>query len=77
MQNNFKQLETQWKASWEQLKILDKADDKKKGHGDKKRGGGGGEALEGSLRCRLQRILTEYEERLKVLHAVHRRVINR
>lgn len=72
MQYNFIQLEFQCKASWEQLKILDKAD-------DKKRGGGGGrdEAQGGSLRHSLQKNLKEYEERLKVLRAVHRRVINR
>ncbi|TNM93642.1 hypothetical protein fugu_001818 [Takifugu bimaculatus] len=76
VQNNFTQLETQCKASWEQLKILDKADDKKKEHGERKRGGGD-EVQNGSLRSRLQKILKEYEERLKVLRAVHRRVINR
>lgn len=70
MQYNFIQLESQCKASWEQLKILDKAD-------CRKRGGGGDEAQEGSLRRRLQKSLKEYEERLKVLRAVHRRVINR
>uniref|UniRef100_H3CPQ1 FH2 domain-containing protein n=1 Tax=Tetraodon nigroviridis TaxID=99883 RepID=H3CPQ1_TETNG len=59
VQHNFIQLESQCKASWEQLKILDKADDKN------------------SLRLRLQKSLKEYEERLKVLRAVHRRVINR
>lgn len=70
MQYNFIQLESQCKASWDQLKILDKED-------DKKRGGGGDEAQEGSLRRRLQKSLKEYEQRLKVLRAVHRRVINR
>lgn len=72
MQYNFIQLESQCKTSWEQLKILDKADDKTRGGGG--RGGGGDE---GSLRRRLQKSLKEYEERLKVLRAVHRRVINR
>lgn len=39
----------------------------------------GDEALapDGSLRHRLPKILKECEERLKVLRAVHRRVINR
>lgn len=73
MQYNFIQLESQCKASWEQLKTLDKADDKKRGG----RGRGGDEVQEGSLRRRLQKSLKEYEERLKVLRAVHRRVINR
>lgn len=77
MQCNFTQLESQCKASWEQLKILDKVDDKQKGHGEKKKARGGNEAQDGSLRNRLQKILKEYEERLKVLRAVHRRVINR
>lgn len=81
VQSNFTQLEAQCKASWEQLKILDKAEDKRKsGNVEKRRGGGGGDealALEGSLRYRLPKMLKEYEERLKVLRAVHRRVINR
>lgn len=75
MQCNFTQLESQCKASWEQLKILDKADDKKKGHGEKKKGGD--VAQEGLLRHRLHKMLKEYEERLKVLRAVRRRVVNR
>uniref|UniRef100_A0A4W6EII1 FH2 domain-containing protein n=1 Tax=Lates calcarifer TaxID=8187 RepID=A0A4W6EII1_LATCA len=54
-QSNLSQLEALCKASWEQLKVLDK----------------------GSLRHRLPKILKECEERLKVLRAVHRRVINR
>lgn len=73
MQYNFIQLESKCKESWEQLKILDKADYKKRGGG----GGGGDEAQEGSLRRSLQKSLKEFEERLKVLRAVHRRVINR
>ena len=80
VQSNFSQLEAQCKASWEQLKILDKAEDKRKGgKAQKRRGGGEDEAStpEGSLRRRLPKILKEYEERLKVLRAVHRRVINR
>lgn len=83
VQSNFTQLEALCKASWEQLKILDKAEDKKKGGNveKKRKGGGGGEdealSLEGSLRHKLPKLLKEYEERLKVLRAVHRRVINR
>uniref|UniRef100_A0A3B5BNI9 FH2 domain-containing protein n=1 Tax=Stegastes partitus TaxID=144197 RepID=A0A3B5BNI9_9TELE len=49
VQSSFAHLETLCKASWEQLKMLDK----------------------------LPKILKECEERLKVLRAVHRRVINR
>uniref|UniRef100_A0A4W6EF18 FH2 domain-containing protein n=1 Tax=Lates calcarifer TaxID=8187 RepID=A0A4W6EF18_LATCA len=75
VQSNLSQLEALCKASWEQLKVLDKAEEKRKGgKGDKRRGGGGDE---GSLRHRLPKILKECEERLKVLRAVHRRVINR
>lgn len=79
VQSNFSQLQALCKASWEQLKILDKADEKKKGGKVERRRGGGDEALapEGSLRHRLPKILKECEERLKVLRAVHRRVINR
>ncbi|XP_049923749.1 FH1/FH2 domain-containing protein 1 [Epinephelus moara] len=80
VQSNLTQLEALCKASWEQLKILDKAEDKKKGGKlEKRRGGGGNEALapEGSLRHRLPQILKECEEKLKVLRAVNRRVINR
>ncbi|KAA8582637.1 FH1/FH2 domain-containing protein 1 [Etheostoma spectabile] len=77
--SNLTQLEVLCKASWEQLKLLDKAEEKRKGGKVEKRRGGGNEALapEGSLRHRLPQILREYEERLKVLRAVHRRVINR
>ncbi|XP_031707419.1 FH1/FH2 domain-containing protein 1 [Anarrhichthys ocellatus] len=79
VQSNFTQLEAQCKASWEQLKILDKAEEKRKGGKVEKKRGGVDEApaVEGSLRHRLPRILKECEERLKVLRAVHRRVINR
>uniref|UniRef100_A0A3B4H050 FH2 domain-containing protein n=1 Tax=Pundamilia nyererei TaxID=303518 RepID=A0A3B4H050_9CICH len=59
-QSNFTQLESLCKASWEQVKLLNKA-----------------LAPDGSLRHRLPKILKECEERLKVLRAVHRRVINR
>ncbi|XP_078020511.1 FH1/FH2 domain-containing protein 1 [Epinephelus lanceolatus] len=79
VQSNLTQLEALCKASWEQLKILDKAEDKKKGGKLEKRRGGGNEALapEGSIRHRLPQILKECEEKLKVLRAVNRRVINR
>ncbi|XP_034532019.1 FH1/FH2 domain-containing protein 3 [Notolabrus celidotus] len=76
VQTNFTQLEVLCKASWDQLKILDKVDDKRKGGKLEKRKD---EALaaDGMLRNRLPKILKECEERLKVLRAVHRRVINR
>ncbi|XP_028330518.1 FH1/FH2 domain-containing protein 1 isoform X2 [Gouania willdenowi] len=72
VQSNFVQLEALCKASWEQLKILDKSEEKKKGA----KGGKVNES-EGSLRHRLPKTLKECEQRLKVLKAVHRRVINR
>ncbi|XP_042367828.1 FH1/FH2 domain-containing protein 1 isoform X2 [Plectropomus leopardus] len=77
VQSNFTQLEGLCKASWEQLKILDKAEEKRKGGKVEKKKGGGNVALEGPLRHRLPQILKECEERLKVLRAVHRRVVNR
>ncbi|XP_068164582.1 FH1/FH2 domain-containing protein 1 [Antennarius striatus] len=81
VQSNFTQLEALCKASWEQLKILDKADEKRERGSAEKRTGGGrdDEALssQGLLCHRLPKVLKECEERLKVLRAVHRRVINR
>lgn len=79
VQTNLTQLEAMCKASWEQLKILDKAEERRKGGKGEKRRGGGDEVLanEGYLRHRLPKILKECEERLKVLRAVHRRVMNR
>ncbi|XP_039996564.1 FH1/FH2 domain-containing protein 1 isoform X2 [Xiphias gladius] len=81
VQSSLSQLEALCKASWEQLKVLDKAEEKRKGgKGEKRSGGGGGDealAPEGPLRHQLPKILKECEERLKVLKAVHRRVINR
>lgn len=61
------------------MKLLNKADEKRKGGKGEKMKGIGDEALapDGSLRHRLPKILKECEERLKVLRAVHRRVINR
>ncbi|KAM6960113.1 FH1/FH2 domain-containing protein 3 isoform 2-T2 [Tautogolabrus adspersus] len=79
--SNLTQLEALCKASWDQLKILDKADDKRKGGKLEKRKGGGREdeslVADGMLRNRLPKIFKECEERLKVLRAVHRRVVNR
>lgn len=85
VQSSFGQLEAMCKASWEQLKILDKAEDKRKGGKLDwwRLGGGSGDRgeqslpPEGSLRHKMPMILKECEERLKVLKAVHRRVINR
>ncbi|XP_045921658.1 FH1/FH2 domain-containing protein 1 [Micropterus dolomieu] len=79
VQSNITQLEALCKASWEQLKVLDKAEERRKGGKMEKRRGQEDEALasEASLRYRLPKILKECEERLKVLRAVHRRVINR
>ncbi|XP_014916434.1 FH1/FH2 domain-containing protein 1 [Poecilia latipinna] len=79
VQSNFAQLEAMCKASWEQLKVLEKAEEKRKGGKGDKRKGKDVEmfAPEGSLRHKLPKILKECEERLKVLRAVHRRVINR
>ncbi|XP_054914624.1 FH1/FH2 domain-containing protein 1 [Poeciliopsis prolifica] len=79
VQSNFVQLEAMCKASWEQLKVLEKAEEKKKGGKGDKRKGKDVEmfAPEGSLRHKLPKILKECEQRLKVLRAVHRRVINR
>ncbi|XP_061565995.1 FH1/FH2 domain-containing protein 1 [Cololabis saira] len=79
VQSNFTQLEAMCKASWEQLKVLERAEEKRKGGKGEKRKGTDDEALapQGSLRHRLPKILKECEERLKVLKAVHRRVINR
>lgn len=81
VQSNLIQLEALCKSSKEQLKILDKAEEKRKGGKVEKKRGGGREdealAPEGSIRHRLPKILKECEERLKVLRAVHRRVVNR
>ncbi|XP_065807081.1 FH1/FH2 domain-containing protein 1 [Labrus bergylta] len=79
--SNLAQLEALCKASWDQLKTLDKADDRRRGGKSEKRKGGGREdeasVADGMLRNRLPKILKECEERLKVLRAVHRRVVNR
>ncbi|XP_053716072.1 FH1/FH2 domain-containing protein 1 isoform X2 [Synchiropus splendidus] len=81
VQSNLSHLDASCKASWDKLKILDKEDDKsKRRKGEKKRGSGReGDAStpEGVIRHRLPKILKDCEERLKVLRAVYRRVINR
>uniref|UniRef100_A0AAY4DSE9 FH2 domain-containing protein n=1 Tax=Denticeps clupeoides TaxID=299321 RepID=A0AAY4DSE9_9TELE len=68
VQANLCQLECHCRASWEQLRLLE-------------RDGGGNErgvtGAEGSVRQNLPRFLKECEERLKILRAVHRRVMNR
>ncbi|XP_076867928.1 FH1/FH2 domain-containing protein 1 [Brachyhypopomus gauderio] len=78
VQVNFSQLEALCKTSWEQLHLLEKNGEGRNGGGT--RGGEGEErrrGTEGSLRQRLPHFLKECEDRLKVLRAVHRRVINR
>lgn len=78
VQSSFTQLEAMCKASWEQLKVLERCDEKKKG--EKKKGKDNSDesfSPKSSLRHRLPKLLTECEERLRVLRAVHRRVINR
>ncbi|XP_029932115.1 FH1/FH2 domain-containing protein 1 [Myripristis murdjan] len=79
VQSNHTQLEALCKASWEQLQVLERAEEKRKGgKGDRRRGGEDkASAPEGSLRHTLPKFLKECEGRLKVLRAVHRRVINR
>lgn len=72
LQSSLAHLEARCKASWEQVRLLDRTDEKRRG-GEREGGG----AQQGSLRKRLPRFLRECEERLKVLRAVHRRVINR
>uniref|UniRef100_A0AAV2KMJ2 FH2 domain-containing protein n=1 Tax=Knipowitschia caucasica TaxID=637954 RepID=A0AAV2KMJ2_KNICA len=67
--SNLSQLEALCKASGEQLRVLDKADERR---GVKARG-----TSDGTMRPKLQRLLKESDERLRVLRAVHRRVINR
>ncbi|XP_023695285.1 FH1/FH2 domain-containing protein 1 isoform X2 [Paramormyrops kingsleyae] len=67
VQSNLTQLQSCCKASWEQLHMLERDKGKELW----------GENAEGTLRKRLPRILKECEERLNVLKAVHRRVINR
>ncbi|KAL0189974.1 hypothetical protein M9458_017073, partial [Cirrhinus mrigala] len=64
-------LELLCKASWDQLRLLEKDGKKKKGGGRKEEGG-----EEATLHQRLTQFLKDCEERLKVLRAVHRRVIN-
>lgn len=72
VQLNLSQLESLCKACWDQLRLLEKDGKKKKGGGRKEEGG-----EEATLHQRLTQFLKDCEERLKVLRAVHRRVINR
>lgn len=75
VQSSFSALDSLCKASWEQLHLLNKEDTKKgarRGEGDEQRG-----ISEACLYLRLPKFLKECNERLKVLRAVHRRVINR
>ncbi|XP_077401709.1 FH1/FH2 domain-containing protein 1 isoform X2 [Vanacampus margaritifer] len=77
---NLDHLESLSRRSWEQMKILEKAEDLKWGKGkEKRRLGGGGKSpgFDGALRHKLPNLLKECEDRTKVLRAVHRRVINR
>ncbi|XP_061525313.1 FH1/FH2 domain-containing protein 1 [Phycodurus eques] len=76
---NLDHLEALSKGSWEQMRILDKAEEWKWSNGEKRRLVGGGESLglDGALRHRLPNLLKECEDRTKVLRAVHRRVVNR
>ncbi|KPP61789.1 hypothetical protein Z043_120071, partial [Scleropages formosus] len=67
VQTNLTQLESHCKTSWEQLQVLQR---------DAERGSCGGGA-EIALRKQIPSFLKECEERLSVLRAVHRRVINR
>ncbi|XP_058240952.1 FH1/FH2 domain-containing protein 3 isoform X1 [Hemibagrus wyckioides] len=75
VQSSLSALESHCKASWEQLHVLNKEGGKKgagRGDGDEQRG-----ISEACLYHRLPQFLKECNERLKVLRAVHRRVINR
>ncbi|MCI4394906.1 hypothetical protein PGIGA_G00174240 [Pangasianodon gigas] len=75
VQSSLSALESLCKASWEQLHLLNKEGMKKgagRREGDEQRG-----ISEACLYQRLPQFLKECNERLKVLRAVHRRVINR
>ncbi|XP_042566330.1 FH1/FH2 domain-containing protein 3 [Clupea harengus] len=75
VQSNLAHLEAHCKASWEQLRLLERDGDRRgKGSGADRSAGSG---KEGCLRQNLPQFLKECVERLKVLRAVHRRVINR
>ncbi|XP_030635267.1 FH1/FH2 domain-containing protein 1 [Chanos chanos] len=71
VQANLSQLEHLCKASWEQLRLLEQDSDKKR------KGADWSEARDGALWNKLPKFLKECEQRIKVLRAVHRRVINR
>lgn len=79
VQLNLTHLEGLCEASWEQLRLLDRADERGRVEKDGKKRWGlkGPVAPEITLRRKLPRFLKDCEERLKVLRAVHRRVINR
>ncbi|XP_061920396.1 FH1/FH2 domain-containing protein 1 [Entelurus aequoreus] len=68
------------KVSWQQMKMLDRAEECKLLKREQRRllvGGGERLGQNGALRHRLSHILRECEDRMKVLRAVHRRVVNR
>ncbi|KAL0970093.1 hypothetical protein UPYG_G00237060 [Umbra pygmaea] len=71
VKSNLSQLEAVCKASWDQLRLLEGANEKTKGGRVK------GVEREVTLRLQLPKFLKDCEDRLKVLRAVHRRVINR
>ncbi|XP_010864234.2 FH1/FH2 domain-containing protein 1 isoform X2 [Esox lucius] len=71
VQSSLSQLEALCKTSWEQLSLVEGADQKMTGGQVQK------VEREGTLRQQLPKFLKECEDRLKVLGAVHRRVINR
>nr|XP_021333332.1 FH1/FH2 domain-containing protein 3-like [Danio rerio] len=73
VQLNLCQLEVLCKASWDQLRLLEKDGKKRKGGGRKD----GCVEEASSLHQQLHQFLKDCEERLKVLRAVYRRVINR
>ncbi|XP_061665142.1 FH1/FH2 domain-containing protein 1 isoform X2 [Syngnathoides biaculeatus] len=76
---NLDHLEALSKGSWEQMKMLDQAEEWKCSNGEKRRLVREGETpgLSGALSHRLPSLLKDCEDRTKVLRAVHRRVINR
>ncbi|XP_054609788.1 FH1/FH2 domain-containing protein 1 [Dunckerocampus dactyliophorus] len=80
VQANLDHLGDLCKASWEQVKMLDKARKCNSAKGEKRRllrGGGDSFGPDSVLWHRLPHILRETDDRMKVLRAVHRRVVNR
>ncbi|KAJ8007560.1 hypothetical protein DPEC_G00095310 [Dallia pectoralis] len=71
VQSSLSQLEVLCKTSWDQLSLLDRTNEKKTG-GQVKR-----LDRESTLRQQLPQFLKDCDDRLKVLRAVNRRVINR